>query len=389
MTSAHMHRALSLARRGLGTTSPNPMVGAVIVNATGDIVGEGYHKKAGGPHAEVVALRKAGDQARGNILYVTLEPCNHQGRTPACTDAIIQSGITKVVIATRDPNPHVKGGGIEKLMQAGIEVTVGDGKAEADELNRAFNTWSRFHRPLVTLKAAMTLDGKIASVEGESKYLTSTSALHHAHELRRTHDAILVGSNTVIADNPRLTYRGSKKGTNPVRIVLDGRGRIAADALIFDDPTESPTLIFTSPDSSIAWEREIFSAGGEVIRVHRTPSGHLDLKEMLAHLFERHILSLLVEGGPSVHASFLEQHVVDEWVGYVAPLILGGQGAPSPVGGNGFSLPHAHHLTIHRVARRGPDVIIEARYQGQDARDAHSSDAEHIEKEGYHVYGSH
>ncbi|MCY0863954.1 MAG: bifunctional diaminohydroxyphosphoribosylaminopyrimidine deaminase/5-amino-6-(5-phosphoribosylamino)uracil reductase RibD, partial [Sulfobacillus sp.] len=213
-----MKRALQLAKRGRGRTSPNPLVGAVIVDDQGTVIGEGYHRRAGTDHAEVVALKAAGDRARGQTLFVTLEPCNHHGRTPPCTEAIIAAGIRRVVVATRDPNPEVTGHGIERLQAAGIDVEVGDGQAAAEALNRPFMTWSRKHRPYVLLKAAMSLDGKVATAYHESKYLTSGSALAHAHRLRRETDAILVGVGTVLADDPALTDRGPGRRRDPVRV---------------------------------------------------------------------------------------------------------------------------------------------------------------------------
>lgn len=367
MTSPFMSRALQLARRGLGKTSPNPMVGAVIVDDQGTVIAEDYHRRAGSAHAEAAALKKAGGRARGQTLYVTLEPCNHTGRTPPCTEAIINAGIRRVVIATTDPNPHVTGGGIERLQQARIAVEVGDGQADAEALNQAFFTWSQFHRPLVTLKAAMTLDGKVAAITGESKYLTSEAARSHAHELRRTHDAILVGSGTILADDPALTYRGARRGHDPVRVVLDSRGRIAPDARVFHPESDVPTLVFTSEEAPRDWERDIFSAGGEVVRLDPQPNGRIRLAEVLGHLADRHLLSVLVEGGPTVHAAFIEQQLADRWVGYVAPMILGGP-APSPVAGPGFGLAAAPHLEIDRVLRRGPDVIVEAQFSRPSER---------------------
>lgn len=362
MTSAPMKRALQLAKRGLGKTSPNPVVGAVITDPEGHIIAEGYHKKAGGPHAEIVALKKAGFAARGNTLYVTLEPCNHTGKTPPCTQAIIGAGISRVVVAMADPNPHVQGGGIDRLRHAGIPVDVGDGHDEAWQLNLPFVTWSRQHRPYITLKAAMTLDGKIASFTGESKYLTSAAALAHAHDLRRVNDAILVGSGTVLQDDPRLTYRGRARGRQPVRVVLDTRGRVTAAAQVFQTDRDVPTLVFTAESTDVDWERHIFSAGGEVVRVPTDDGGHVSIPDVLSHLADRHILSLLVEGGPTVHAAFVSRGLADRWISYLAPKILGGQAAPSAVAGEGFSLQNAPLLHIERVLKRGPDVIIEAQF---------------------------
>jgi diaminohydroxyphosphoribosylaminopyrimidine deaminase/5-amino-6-(5-phosphoribosylamino)uracil reductase len=368
MTSRYMQRALALARRGLGQTSPNPMVGAVIVNEAGHIIAEGYHAKAGGPHAEVMALRKAGSLARGQTLYVTLEPCNHTGRTPPCTEAIMAAGIRRVIVATRDPNPHVAGGGLERLKDAHIEVQIGDGADEAEALNRPFFTWSREGRPYCTLKIATSLDGKVATVTGESKYLTSHQALAHAHELRRQHDAILVGSGTILNDNPRLTYRGKRRARQPVRVVLDSRGRIPPDALVLDPEVNTPALIFTSDRASDDWERQIFSRGGEVVRVTSDPEGHINLREVMAQLADRHILSVLVEGGPTVHAALISQGLADGWVLYLAPVILGGRDAPTAVEGAGFSLQSAPRLTLRQVRRLGPDVVWEGSFERQGSR---------------------
>jgi diaminohydroxyphosphoribosylaminopyrimidine deaminase/5-amino-6-(5-phosphoribosylamino)uracil reductase len=336
------------------------MVGAVIVDRAGHVVGQGYHKQAGGPHAEVVALRQAGTAAKGCTLYVTLEPCNHTGKTPPCTDAIIQAGIRHVVMAVADPNPHVPKGGIERLRQAGVDVSVGDGAYEAKMLNRPFFTWSLAGRPWVTLKIAMSLDGKVATASGESKYLTSAPALRHAHELRRQHDAILVGSGTVLTDDPHLTYRGRRRGCDPVRVILDSRGRIPAHSAVFQSESPAPTLVFARDDAGIEWEREIFSVGGEVIRLAPQPDGHVSIAHVLSHLAERRILSVLVEGGPSIHAAFIAQQLADRWVSYIAPLIVAGHRAPSAVAGLGFPLSAAPRLHIESVARYGPDVVIDA-----------------------------
>lgn len=360
MPSPDMSRALALAKRGLGSTSPNPMVGAVIRDASGRIVAEGFHKKAGGPHAEAHAIKKAGPAARGAALYVTLEPCNHHGRTPPCTEAILAAGIERVVVASLDPNPHVAGGGVQRLRDAGIAVEVGDGRAEAEALNRPFLTWSQLGRPLITLKAAMTLDGKVADREGQSKYLTSEAALAHAHELRRQHDAILVGSGTVLADNPELTYRGKRRGRDPVRVILDSRGRTPPEARVFQSQSTAPTLIFTTENAPVDWEREMFSAGGEVVRVDSGSDGRVSLDRVMSHLADLQVLSVLVEGGPQIHAAFLDQGLADRWVGYLAPLILGGLEAPSPVAGKGLTLPESRHLDIAKVIKRGPDVIVDA-----------------------------
>lgn len=362
MTTRPMQRALRLAKRGEGTTSPNPMVGAVITTDAGEVIAEGYHKKAGGPHAERLALTRAGDRARGQTLYVTLEPCNHTGRTPPCTEAIIASGVRKVVVATKDPNPEVSGGGIERLSSAGIDVVVGDGEQEATQLNQPFITWCVKHRPLVTLKVATSLDGKVAATDGTSKYLTSAGALAYTHELRRRHDAILIGIGTALADDPALTYRGTRKGSDPIRVVLDSHGRLKATSRLFHAGSMSPTLVFTTERASRPWERDIFSAGGEVIHVAADQAGHTDLGEVLTHLHDRHVLSVLVEGGPRIHAGLIIRGIADRWIQMMAPLILGDPGLAS-VGPPGYALTEAPRLIITRVLRKNPDVIIEADFK--------------------------
>ena len=380
LESQAMQRALRLARRGRYTASPNPMVGAVIIGRNGQIVGEGYHKRAGGPHAEVVALNKAGSQAQDGTLYVTLEPCNHTGHTPPCTDAILKSGIRHVVIAMTDPNPHVKGGGLARLHAAGIRVDVGDGEDKARQLNRAFITWSEQARPFVTLKSAMSLDGKIATKTGDSRYITHSAALAKTHELRRLHDAILVGVGTVITDNPALTYRGPKPGHDPIRVVLDTKGRTPPSAHIFHRGSPTPTLIFTTAHASLDWQREIFSTGGEVIEVSASPSGLVSVGDVLKELASRHVLSVLVEGGPQVHASFIAQRVADEWYSFISPLIIGGH-APTAVMGEGFArLADAYSLNSLEVRKLGEDVMIHGLFPPSTTLRHHSST-----KEGAHV----
>jgi diaminohydroxyphosphoribosylaminopyrimidine deaminase/5-amino-6-(5-phosphoribosylamino)uracil reductase len=353
-----MRRALQLARRAQGRTSPNPLVGAVITDDRGQVIAEGYHRRAGQDHAEVVALKKAGAKARGQTLYVTLEPCNHVGRTPACTQAIIAAGIRCVVVAMRDPNPTVTGGGIEALRAAQIAVEVGDGAQAAYELNRPFITWSLQRRPFVTLKAAVSADGKIASAFGESKYLTSPAALRHAHQLRRQHDAILVGVGTVLADNPELTYRGPAPGQSPARVVLDSRGRTPLDARLLCTVDRAPVWIYTTDDAARGWIDAVRQRGAAVIVTPRTDRGVVALDAVLTDLARRQCLSVLVEGGAQVHASFWALNQVDRWVLYVAPKILGGN-APSPVAGEGFHLSQAPQLRLRQLTRVGVDAVLD------------------------------
>ncbi len=381
LDSPVMQRALRLARRGRYTASPNPMVGAVVLDREGHLVGEGYHKQAGGPHAEIFALNQAQEKAQGGSLYVTLEPCNHTGRTPPCTDAIIAAGIRHVVIALRDPNPQVKGGGVERLQNAGITVEVGDSEEKARQLNHAFITWSTKHRPWVTLKSAMSLDGKVATKTGDSRYITHARALAAVHELRRLHDAILVGVETVLADDPSLTYRGPGKGRDPIRVVVDTKGRTPPTARVFQTPSAAPALVFTTSQSSANWQRDIFSAGGEVIEVPANSSGTVSLPDVLRELASRHVLSVLVEGGPRIHASFVTGNWADEWYSFISPIIIGGS-APTPVMGDGITrLREAYSLDNLEVHKLGEDVVIHGLFVQEDA----FHDPVHTKEEGTHV----
>lgn len=356
MTSAPMREALGLALRARGRTHPNPLVGAVVVK-DGRVVGRGYHHRAGDHHAEVLALADAGSQAQGSTLYVTLEPCRHVGRTPPCTDAIIAAGVGRVVAAVCDPNPRAAGG-LEVLTAAGVEVELGDGAAEAFRLNLPYLSWIIRGRPWVTLKSAMSADGRVATVTGASRYLTGERARRHVHRLRDQADAIVVGVGTALADDPALTCRGIRGGRDPVRVVLDSRGRLSPHARLFNTGSAAPTLVYTLPGVSSAWERAVGDAGGQVVSVAER-EGHVDLEAVVRDLGERDLLWLLVEGGPRIHAALLDQGLADAWIGYWAPLILGGP-APGPVGGEGVAeLSQAVRLTPLRARRLGPDVLVE------------------------------
>src|SRR5579862_4861563 len=257
----HMKRALLLARRALGKTSPNPVVGAVLVRGR-RIVGEGWHKQAGGPHAEVFALR--GKKAKGATLYVTLEPCSTHGRTPACSEAIIAAGVKRVVVAALDPNPRHNGRGLRLLRKAGIKVESGLLAEESNALNEPFNKWVTTGMPLIIAKAAMSLDGKIATRTGDSKWITSEAARREAHKLRAAVDAIMVGANTVIHDNPQLTLRHGLRGKQLWRIVVDGRGRSPLRAKLFTDSQRHRTMVFTTPRSPMSWRKALAKSGVSV-----------------------------------------------------------------------------------------------------------------------------
>lgn len=351
-----MQRALRLAYRGRYTTSPNPMVGALVVDRNGAVVGQGYHRRAGGPHAEVYALRQAGATAVGGSLYVTLEPCNHYGRTPPCTEAIVKAGIQSVYIAMPDPNPKVAGGGINYLRDHGIAVTVGEREDEARAQNRPFITWSLLDRPMITVKVASSLDGKIAGWEPRDRYISSPESLKAVHDLRRSHDAILVGVDTLLTDNPTLTYRGKGFGRDPVRVVLDSRGRTLGDAAVFHSGSKAPTLLYTTDAASIGWEREMFSVGGEVIRLPTDASGHVSLQAVLHDLASRQILSVLVEAGATIHGAFLQAHLVDQWIAFYSPLLVGTGGLSSI----GTMLSPSVKAEVMECKRHGPDFMIRA-----------------------------
>lgn len=352
----YMRLALDVAKAGIGQTSPNPVVGAVVVNG-GAVVGLGAHLKAGEPHAEVHAIRMAGEKARGATVYVTLEPCSHYGKTPPCVDLLIQAGVRRVVIATTDPNPLVAGKGIDKLRRAGIEVDVGLLKEEADELNRVFFHYIATKTPFVTLKYACSLDGKIATATGESKWITSEAARQDVHRLRAQHDAILVGVNTVLADNPKLTVRIGEQRKNPLRIILDTNLHTPLDAHVVTD-REAETWIITG--SGISWEKaEAYERLG--VRIIPMAAAHIHVRDVLRLLGEQRITSLFVEGGSRVHDSFLRAGAVNEVVAYIAPKLIGGREAPTPVGGLGFSrLEEAMELDIRQLEMVGPDIKVVA-----------------------------
>ncbi|OQP06086.1 riboflavin biosynthesis protein RibD [Geobacillus sp. 46C-IIa] len=352
----YMRLALDVAKAGIGQTSPNPAVGAVVVNG-GMIVGLGAHLKAGEPHAEVHAIRMAGEKARGATVYVTLEPCSHYGKTPPCADLLIEAGVRRVVVATTDPNPLVAGKGIDKLRRAGIDVDVGILKEEADELNRMFFHYIATKTPFVTIKYACSLDGKIATAIGESKWITSNAAREDVHRLRAQHDAILVGVNTVMADNPKLTVRIGEQRKNPLRIILDTNLHTPLDAHVVADK-EAETWIITGDGVS----REKMKAYERLgVRIVSMASARVDVGDVLRLLGEQRVTSLFVEGGSRVHDSFLRAGAVNEVVAYMAPKLIGGREAPTPIGGFGFSrLAEAMELDIRRVEMVGPDIKIVA-----------------------------
>jgi diaminohydroxyphosphoribosylaminopyrimidine deaminase/5-amino-6-(5-phosphoribosylamino)uracil reductase len=343
-------RALALARRGRYTAAPNPMVGAVLVG-DGEIVGEGWHRRAGEPHAEVLALRAAGERARGATLYVTLEPCAHFGRTPPCADALIAAGVTRVVACHRDPDPRTAGGGLARLAAAGVAVECGRLADEARALNLGYLARRVLGRPAVTLKWAASLDGRIATAAGESRWISGERARRLALDLREQHGAILVGSGTVLADDPRLTRRLGRADGPILRVVADRRLRLDPAARMFDEA--GPVVVYTE-----SLEREPASAlaarGAEVVRMAQvTPAA------MLADLARRDVLDVLVEGGAEIAGAFFAAGLWDRVAAIAAPVLLGGSAAPGALGGAGTgSLAAAGRLERTRVTRAGDDFMV-------------------------------
>lgn len=322
-----MSRALELA--GRGDPSPNPHVGALIADGE-DVIAEAFHEAAGLDHAEIVALRAAGDSAKGKTLYVTLEPCNHEGRTPPCVDAILAGGISRVVIGCRDPNPSVAGGGVERLREAGVEVSVGVLEKEARALIKPWAKFITTGAAFLALKAAVSLDGRIATRTGASRWITCPEARARVHTLRSAHDAVMVGINTVIADDPRLTVR-DVPGRSPVRVVIDSKLRIPTNSQLVTTARETPTCVITTLDASRAVAEALEESGVAVIRVPATTEGRCDMLAALQELAAREVVSVLCEGGAELAGSLLAQQLPDEMHVFVAPMLLGPRGRAGAV----------------------------------------------------------
>jgi len=358
-----MRMALRLAARAKGQTFPNPMVGALVVRS-GRVVGQGYHRKAGGPHAEALALAQAGPAAAGSTLYLTLEPCSHTGRTPPCTEAILKSGIRRVVAAMVDPNPRVRGRGLRRLRARGVRTAVGILEPEARALNEIFIHRMSSQRPFITLKLAQSLDGRIATTAGCSRWISGSAARRWARRLRAENDAVLVGVNTVLADNPQLTIRSRVKGGGwrerlLLKIVLDSKLRTPAGARILS--SSGPVLIAATRSAPRSREFRLRKAGAEVIRFP-SENGKVRLTAVLKKLARRGVSRLLIEGGGEVAASALEARAVDRAVWIIAPKILGGKEAVPAVGGKGVrSLNRAARLENVRVRRLGEDWVMEGK----------------------------
>ncbi|SDL70792.1 diaminohydroxyphosphoribosylaminopyrimidine deaminase / 5-amino-6-(5-phosphoribosylamino)uracil reductase [Nonomuraea maritima] len=362
--AAHMARAVELARLGHGTTSPNPVVGCVVLDAGGQVVGEGFHAYAGGPHAEVVALAQAGERARGGTAYVTLEPCDHTGRTAPCSLALLDAGVARVVVAVSDPNPQAAGGA-ERLRAHGVEVLSGVLAEEAERVNEEWLTLVRLGRPHVTWKFAATLDGRSAAEDGTSKWITSPEARADVHRLRAAADVIMAGIGTVLADDPHLTARPERPHAErtsvervPLRVVVDSEARTPQTARVLDDA--APTLVAVAADTGTELKADL-------LRLPRHDGG-LDLRALLRELAARGVVSVFLEGGPTLAGAFVAQGLVDRVVAYLAPALLGS--GPAALGAAGVcTISELHRLTFDDISPVGPDVRLVARFTPDSDRE--------------------
>lgn len=356
----YMKRAIELAERGLGSTSPNPAVGCVIIN-NGGIVGEGWHEYAGGPHAEANALKAAGRAAYGGAMYVTLEPCNIHGKTPPCTKAIIEAGINLVIVGTGDPNPSVNGRGIAELRNAGLKVETGVMAEQIEKMNEAYNKHITTGLPFVTMKVAMSADGRIATKTGSSRWITGEEARARVHLMRSRSDAVMTGIGTIVADNPRLDARlDNPQAHQPVRVVIDGQGRIPADAVVVTSANETTTIIATTDMMSLEKSQLLAAAGAEVMVVPKT-SGRIDLSKLLRELGQRGICSVILEAGSALSSAFISEGLPDKYVFFMAPKLIGGDAALGFYGGSGIDdISEAAQLEFTTVEKVGGDIMIEA-----------------------------
>ncbi len=354
----YMREALRLARRGLGKTSPNPMVGSVLVR-NGLVIGRGYHRFFGGKHAEVNALESATTNVAGATIYINLEPCSHYGKTPPCADAIVSARIGRAVIGILDPDARVRGRGLERLRRAGIATTVGVLEAECRALNEAYIKHRSTGEPFVTVKFAQTLDGKIATAGGASRWISSAASLKLAHRLRAQHDAVLVGAGTVLADDPELTVR-LVRGKNPLRVVLDSRLRLPLEAKVMQSQAAARTLIATTPAADAAKLAARRGMGIEVAIAPADASGRVDLPALMKMLGQRDITSVLVEGGAATITSFLREGLADRLVAIVAPKIMG-RGTDAFGELNVTDVAKAIKLSFEKVYRSGEDVVVEGK----------------------------
>lgn len=354
-----MRRALELAGQGRGRTSPNPMVGAVLVKGR-RAVGEGFHQRVGGPHAEVNALRAAGPEAEGSTLYVTLEPCTHFGRTPPCVDAVLGAGVGRVVVGMLDVNPAVAGQGVRRLQETGVAVEVGLLERECRRLNEAYITWMTEARPFVTMKVASSLDGKIATYLGESRWISGQESRRRVHALRAEADAVMVGAETACRDDPELTVREVEgEVRQPLRVVVDSTLRLPASARLLAGPPEARTIVATTEKAPLERRKAVEELGRQVL-VLPERQGRVDLRSLMGRLAEMEVVSLLLEGGGELNASMVEEGLVDKVLVILAPMLVGGREAPSSLDGLGVgSLKEVYRLKEVRLEKVGEDVHVE------------------------------
>ena len=354
----YMQRAFKLAKKGMGSVNPNPLVGAVIVRDD-KIIGEGYHEFYGGPHAEVNAFRSATENVEGATMYVTLEPCSHYGKTPPCAEAIVKNNIAKVVIGMLDPNPLVAGKGVKLLEENGIEVDYGYLCEELSEMNRVFLKFIQNKQPYVVMKTAMTLDGKIASHTGDSRWVSNINSRKRVHELRNELSAIMIGVDTVIADDPILTTRlEDKEGRNPIRIVVDSKARIPLDSKILNSCDQAKTILAVTEEAKLDKLKGIEDLGNVVLKV-KPSNGRVDLQDLMIKLGEEGIDGVLLEGGATLNFSALQAGIVDEVMSFIAPKFIGGADAKTPVGGQGIEkMQDAIELENIEINQLGNDLML-------------------------------
>lgn len=355
----YMRLAIEEARKGRGRTSPNPSVGAIIVK-DGKIVGRGYHKKAGTPHAEVNAIADAGEHTADATIYVTLEPCNHTGRTPPCTKAIQDAGITRVVVGMMDPNPSVEGGGCTYLQTQGVEVESGLLDEDCHALNRPFVKHITTGMPWVVMKAGMSLDARISYTKGKGGRITGKESRQYTHELRNIQDAILIGVDTALIDDPSLTTRLSYTDDcrDPLRIILDSTLRFSPEAAMLNQETNAETWIYCGPNASGEQREKLIGAGAKVIRVGVSQTGRLDVQEVLKHLGAQGITSVLVEGGATIHGCFIDQGLIDEVYLFMASIFIGEQGTPLISGYSALDWNSCFQLRQMECKMLGEDLMI-------------------------------
>lgn len=366
----YMEQALSLAKLALGQASPNPAVGAVVVKE-GVVVGQGYTQPPGSHHAEVLALKQAGDEAQGSAMYVTLEPCCHHGRTPPCTAAIISAGVREVHMAVLDPNPLVSGRGKDELQKAGIKIYLGEHEEEAKEINEAYTKFITTGIPFVTAKFAVSLDGKIATRKGNSRWISGREARKYVHCLRYTTDAIMAGVNTLLADNPHLTTRcsGGRGGTarkQPLRVIVDGKGRTPLTARVFSEPGET---LLALGRTATPEEKAAFAKVRAEIWELTTAAEMVDLEKLLGALGEREVTSVLVEGGGVLLGSLFDHGLVDKVIAFIAPVIIGGAEAKTAVAGRGVDkVADSFRLERVKVEKLGDDLMVSGYVVGKGGR---------------------